>query len=64
MREKVLANVSERRSELLIEEMEYQPPQRKSVVEEAQSRVVAEVRRLEEEGELTVGNRGGDELVV
>jgi flagellar motor switch protein FliG len=44
--------------------MEYQPPQRKSVVEEAQSRVVAEVRRLEEEGELTVGNRGGDELVV
>jgi flagellar motor switch protein FliG len=64
VRERVLANVSERRSELLVEEMEYQPPQRKSVVEEAQSRVVAEVRRLEEEGELTVGNRGGDELVV
>ena len=64
VRDKVLANVSERRSELLVEEMEYQPPQRKSVVEEAQSRVVAEVRRLEEEGELTVGHRGGDELVV
>jgi flagellar motor switch protein FliG len=63
VRDKVLANVSERRAELLVEEMEYQPPQRKKVVEEAQSRVVAEVRRLEEEGEITVGNRG-DELVV
>lgn len=63
VREKVLANVSERRAELLTDEMEYQPPQRKKVVEEAQSRVVAEVRRLEEEGEITVGNRG-DELVV
>jgi flagellar motor switch protein FliG len=64
VRDKVLANVSERRSELLIEEIEYQPPQRKSVVEEAQGRVVAEFRRLEEEGEITAGRRGGDELVV
>jgi flagellar motor switch protein FliG len=64
VRDKVLGNVSERRSELLVEEIEYQPPQRKSVVEEAQSRVVAEVRRLEEEGDLTIGHRGADELVV
>jgi flagellar motor switch protein FliG len=64
VRDKVLANVSERRSELLVEEIEYQPPQRKSVVEEAQGRVVAEVRRLEEDGEITAGRRGGDELVV
>ena len=64
VRDRVLANVSERRSELLVEEIEYQPPQRKSVVEEAQSRVVVEVRRLEEEGDLTIGHRGADELVV
>jgi flagellar motor switch protein FliG len=64
VRDKVLSNVSERRSELLVEEIEYQPPQRKSVVEEAQSRVVVEVRRLEEEGDLTIGHRGADELVV
>ncbi len=64
VREKVLDNVSERRAELLVEEIEYQPPQRKSVVEEAQGRVVAEVRRLEEDGEITAGRRGGDELVV
>ncbi len=64
VKEKVLANVSERRAELLVEEIEYQPPQRKSVVEEAQGRVVAEVRRLEEDGEITAGRRGGDELVV
>ena len=63
VRDRVLANVSERRSELLVEEIEYQPPQRKSVVEEAQSRVVVEVRRLEEEGDLPIGHRGADELV-
>jgi flagellar motor switch protein FliG len=64
VRDKVLANVSERRAAMLAEEIEYQPPQRKSVVEEAQSRIVGEVRRLEESGEITMGRRGGDELVV
>ncbi len=65
VKEKVLANMSERRAEMLVEEIEYQPPQRKSVVEEAQGRIVAEIRRLEDAGEIMMGRRGnGDELVV
>ena len=36
--------------QMLIEEMQYQPPQRKRDVEEAQGRIVAIVRRLEEAG--------------
>ncbi|HVY97623.1 MAG TPA: flagellar motor switch protein FliG [Solirubrobacterales bacterium] len=64
VRQKVLDNMSERRAEMLVEEIEYQPPQRKSVVEEAQGRIVAEIRRLEDAGEIMMGRRGNDELVV
>lgn len=65
VRAKVLDNMSERRAEMLVEEIEYQPPQRKSVVEEAQGRIVAEIRRLEDSGEIAMGRRGNsDELVV
>lgn len=65
VKQKVLDNMSERRAEMLVEEIEYQPPQRKSVVEDAQGRIVAEIRRLEDAGEITMGRRGnGDELVV
>jgi flagellar motor switch protein FliG len=50
---------------MLVEEMEYQPPQRKAVVEDAQGRIVAEIRRLEEAGSIVLGRGGaGDELVV
>ena len=65
VRQKVLDNMSERRAEMLVEEIEYQPPQRKSVVEDAQGRIVAQIRRLEDSGEITMSRRGnGDELVV
>lgn len=64
VRQRVLDNMSERRAEMLVEEIEYQPPQRKSVVEDAQGRIVAEIRRLEDAGEITMGRRGNDELVV
>ena len=50
VRERILQNMSERGAQMLLEEMEYQPPQRKRVVEEAQGRIVAIVRRLEEAG--------------
>lgn len=65
VRDKVLKNLSQRGAEMLLEEMEYMPPQRRAVVEEAQGRIVAEIRRLEEAGEIVIG-RGGedDELVV
>ncbi len=51
---RVLNNMSERGAQMLLEEMQYQPPQRKRVVEEAQGRIVAIVRRLEEAGALVL----------
>jgi flagellar motor switch protein FliG len=64
VRHKILANMSSRGAEMLREEMEFQPPQRRSVVEEAQSRIVAIIRRLEETGAIVIGRSEEDELVV
>ena len=52
VQEKILDNMSQRGAEMLREEMEYMPPQRRKVVEEAQSKIVAVVRRLDDAGEL------------
>jgi flagellar motor switch protein FliG len=65
VRDKVLSNMSQRAAEMLLEEIEYQPPQLRRVVEEAQGRVVAKVRQLEEAEAIVVGRGGGeDELVA
>lgn len=58
---RIYANMSERGAELLREEISYQPPQRKRVVEEAQSRIVGIVRRLEEAGAIVISRGGGGE---
>lgn len=62
VKDRLLQNMSERGSQMLVEEMEYQPPQRKRVVEEAQGRIVAIVRRLEEAGALVI-SRGDTDAV-
>jgi flagellar motor switch protein FliG len=63
VRKKILANMSERGAQMLLEEMEFQPPQRKRVVEEAQGRIVAIVRRLEEADAVVIGRNDGDDVV-
>ena len=57
VKERILSNMSQRGAEMLLEEMEYQPPQRKRVVEEAQGRIVAVVRQLEEAGAIVIAPR-------
>jgi len=52
--------MSERGAEMLREEMEFQPAQKRSVVEEAQGRIVGAIRRLEESGAITI-SRGGEQ---
>jgi flagellar motor switch protein FliG len=65
VRDKVLSNMSQRAAEMLVEEMEYQPPQLRRVVEEAQGRIVAKVRQLEEAEAIVIGRGDGeDELVA
>ena len=60
VKDRILANMSERGAQMLVEEMEVQPPQRKRVVEEAQGRIVAIVRRLEEAGAIVLGRGEAD----
>lgn len=61
VKEKILKNMSQRGAEMLVEEMEYQPPQRRSIIEEAQGRIVASIRRLEDSGAIVIARGGGDE---
>jgi flagellar motor switch protein FliG len=60
VKEKLLANMSERGAAMLKEEMEVQQPQRKRDIEAAQSRIVAVVRRLEEAGTIVLASGDGE----
>lgn len=57
-------NMSSRMVETFKEEMEYMGPVRLRDVEEAQSRIVAIIRRLEESGEIIIARGGGDDIIV
>jgi flagellar motor switch protein FliG len=61
VRARIFSNMSERGAELLKEEIDFQPPQRKRVVEEAQGRIVGVVRRLEEAGAIVISRGAGGE---
>lgn len=60
----IFKNMSKRMVETFVEEMEYMGPVRLRDVEEAQSRIVAVIRRLEESGEIVVARGGGDDIIV
>ena len=59
VRARIFSNMSERGAELLKEEIDFQPPQRRRVIEEAQGRIVAVVRRLEEAGAIIISRGSG-----
>ncbi len=61
VKEVVLTNMSERGAEMIKEEMEIQPPQRKRDIDAAQSRIVAVVRKLEEAGTIVIAGGDGEE---
>jgi flagellar motor switch protein FliG len=63
VREKIMRNLSTRAAENLAEEIELLGPKRLSEVEEAQAKVVTEIRTLEQSGQLVI-MRGGDEDFV
>lgn len=57
-------NMSQRMTESFRDEMEVMGPVRLKEVEEAQSNIVAVIRRLEEAGEIIVARGGGDDVIV
>lgn len=64
VKEVVYSNMSQRMAETFRDEMEFMGPVRLRDVEEAQSRIVAVVRRLEESGEIVIARGGGDDIIV
>ena len=63
VQEKLMANLSSRAAELVRDDIETMGPQPKAVVEEAQSTIVAAVRRLEDAGQITLARGEEDEVV-
>ncbi|MGG0790227.1 flagellar motor switch protein FliG [Peribacillus simplex] len=64
VKEIVFKNMSKRMVETFQEEMEYMGPVRLRDVEEAQSRIVAVIRHLEETGDIVIARGGGDDIIV
>lgn len=62
LKEKIFNNMSKRAATMLEEDLEALPPQRLSEVEKAQQGIIKIVKKLEEEGKITIGG-GGEELV-
>ncbi|MBN9652845.1 flagellar motor switch protein FliG [Halobacillus sp. GSS1] len=60
----VFSNMSERMATTFKEEMEFMGPVRLRDVEEAQTRVVSTIRRLEDVGEIVIARGGGDDIIV
>lgn len=64
VQELVFKNMSGRMVDNFKEEMQYMGPVRLKEVEEAQTRIVGIIRRLEEAGEIIVSRGGGDDILV
>ncbi|MCL1994217.1 MAG: flagellar motor switch protein FliG [Spirochaetes bacterium] len=64
VQDKIFRNMSKRAAGMLKEDMEYMGPIRLKDVEEAQQKIVAIIRQLEDAGEIVVARAGEDELVV
>lgn len=63
LRDKIFANMSERASDLLKEELQYMGMVKLKEVEAAQAKIIDLVKSLEETGEITVNMRGNNEDV-
>jgi len=64
VRDALFKNMSKRMADTFKEEMEFMGPVRLRDVEEAQTRIVATIRRLEESGEIIIARGGGDDIIV
>ncbi|MBB4823933.1 flagellar motor switch protein FliG [Sporosarcina sp. Te-1] len=64
VKEILFKNMSQRMAESFQEEMDVMGPVRLRDVEEAQSRIVSIIRRLEDSGEIIIARGGGDDVIV
>ncbi|MGM0462572.1 MAG: flagellar motor switch protein FliG [Fibrobacterota bacterium] len=64
IQEKFFNNMSSRAGDMLKEEIEFMGPVRLKDVEEAQQQIVDKVRQLEEDGEIIISGRGGEDDII
>jgi flagellar motor switch protein FliG len=64
LKDKIFRNISSRAAEMIKEDLEVMGPVRLSDVERAQSEIIKVVRKMEEEGQLVIAGRGGDDVLV
>ena len=60
----VLKNLSKRLAAMIEEDIEFMGPVRMKDVEEAQQKIVAVIRKLEDSAEIVISRGGGDEVIV
>lgn len=60
----IFRNLSKRLAAMIKEDMDFMGPVRMKDVEEAQQKIVAVIRKLEDSGEIVVSRGGGDDIVV
>lgn len=63
IKEKIYANMSKRAADLLRDDIETQGPVKVSEVEAAQREILALARKLGEEGKISLGSKGGEEMI-
>jgi flagellar motor switch protein FliG len=64
LREKMFKNISSRAAEMIREELANMAPTKLSDVEKAQQEIIKICRRLESEGKVQIGSKGGGEVFV
>ncbi len=64
VKEAIFRNMSSRAAELLRDDMEVSGPVKLSDVEKAQRNILQVARKLEEEGRIILGGKGGQEMLV
>jgi len=64
LKAKFLNNMSERAAQMLMEDLEVMGPVRLKDVEQAQQAIIRVAKRLESEGKIVLGGKGGDEVLV
>jgi flagellar motor switch protein FliG len=63
LRNKIFKNMSQRAAEMMKEDLESKGPVRLSEVEEKQKEILQIIRRLSDEGQVTIGGKGEDTYV-
>ena len=64
LKRKILSNVSERAAAMIEEDLEVMGPVRLSEVDQSQQKIIQIARRLEKEGKIVIGGKGGEDALV